>query len=269
MPRDAEEGDGLEALGAGETDTADPRYELVQQLLAYKRFKDAAHALDRRRELFAARFPRRPARIEPRPEQQAPPELDLEDISVWDLMEAFNRLMEQVGNPARVDVVQDDTPIELHEADIFDRLQREGPMTLQAMFTGRANVSEMIGLFLATLELLRQRKITATQSEPGGDIELGIRPEDQWMVNDPTVDQGAEAVAPAARERPDPANPDLFDWPDEQTRRRYTRRMELRARGKVIIEDAELDEDLKAIEAEGEGEAEATQSPTDPAGEPA
>ena len=48
----------------------------------------------------------------------------------------------------------------------------------------------------------------------------------------------------------DPADPENFDWPDEQQRRRYARRMERRARGEVIDEDAEFEEDVKAIEAE-------------------
>ncbi len=242
---DAPEGDaeGADALGTATTgDGGDPRYELVRQLLAYKRFKDAAAALDRRRETFLSRFPRHPARLPDEPiDENAKPDIDLEDVSVWDLMEAFSKLMEQVGGPARIDLVSDDTPIQLHEADIADRLQREGPMTLQQMFSGR-KLQEMIGLFIATLELIRQRRIKATQ-ENDGPIQLELRDE-------------AERLAIEAQEnnaRPpmkyDPAVADHFDWPDDDTRKRYTRRMERRARGEFIEEDAEIEADIQALEA--------------------
>ena len=127
----------------------DPRYELVQQLLAYKRFKDAAHVLERQRNAFAGRWPRQPAgRGGPREER----ELDLSDASVWDLLEIFSDLMDQVGGPRSVAVIHDDTPIELYETDLVDRLERDGPITLQAAMKGRP-VAEMVGLLLALLEL--------------------------------------------------------------------------------------------------------------------
>jgi segregation and condensation protein A len=238
------EGDdaALAAAAAGvEGDGGYPRLELVRQLLAYKRFKDAASALESRRELFAGRFPRHPAAHEESRDAAAPPEIDLDDVSLWDLLEAFTRLMEQVGGPPHIDLKYDDTPIELHEADILDRLQRDGPMTLQAMFAGR-NLGEMIGLFLATLELLRHGKIKAAQEAIGGEICLELRPESEWASTEeldrrPTI-------------KYDPQNPDHFDWPDDETRRRYARRIERRLRGEKIEEDEQFAEDVAAIEAQ-------------------
>lgn len=219
----------------------DPRFELVQQLLAYKRFKDAATALERRRELFASRFPRAPGAPESQRDDNAPPELDLDDLSLWDLMEAFTRLMEQVGGPPHIDLKYDDTPIGLHEADILDRLQREGPMTLQAMFAGR-RLGEMIGLFLATLELLRHGKVRATQDSIGGEIRLELRPEADWV--------SLEELDRRPVIKYDPENPEHFDWPDEDTQRRYARRIERRQRGEKIEEDEEFAQDVAAIDAE-------------------
>ncbi|MDH3583902.1 MAG: segregation/condensation protein A, partial [Phycisphaerae bacterium] len=226
---------------AGTDDPADPRYELVQQLLAYKRFKDAATALDRRRADFAARFPRRPAALAADPADAAPPELDLEDVSVWDLLEAFNALMEQVGEGGAMhEVVDDDTPIQLHEADIVDRLQREGPTSLQRMFIGRRSVGEMVGLFLALLELLRQRRVRAVQDRLLGEICLEL------LADSETADDDAPAATGAADL--DPADPDRFDWPDENARQRYARRIDRRRRGQSVREDEEMEADLKALE---------------------
>ena len=94
-----------------------------------------------------------------------------------DLCEAFTRVLDSVGGKRGPhEVTYDDTPISLHAEDIADRLQREGPMTLQQVFIGRRNRSELIGLFLATLELVRQRKVRVKQGEPGGEIGLELRP---------------------------------------------------------------------------------------------
>ena len=46
---------------------ADPRFELVQQLLEYKRFKDAGAALEARQREHDLRFPRWPAKLDDEP----------------------------------------------------------------------------------------------------------------------------------------------------------------------------------------------------------
>ena len=170
---------------------ADPRYELVKQLLAYKEFKDAAGDLRRRAQTEATRFPR----AVPRREGRAP--LDIEDLDLFGLIDAFNAIMASVGHSAYGhEVVYDDTPISLHQADILDRLARDAAeakegaggaagggkgLTLQELFLGRTNKSEMIGLFLATLELIRQKKIAVEQSETLGDIRLRLREDEEQI----------------------------------------------------------------------------------------
>ncbi len=95
----------------------DPRYELVKQLLAYKEFKDAATDLRRRAATEADRFPR----SVPRPVGRAP--LAIEDLDLFRLIDSFNAIMSSVGHSAYGhEVLYDDTPISLHQADILDRL---------------------------------------------------------------------------------------------------------------------------------------------------
>src|SRR5690606_17130646 len=128
----------------------------------YKRYKDAAMHLDERREQWQQRFARVPAKQKPpgQEDNAEPIEIDLEDASALDLCEAFARILASIGSgPSGHSVVYDDTPIALHADDIVDRLSRDGAMTLQALFVGRRGRSEMIGLFLATLELVRQKRL--------------------------------------------------------------------------------------------------------------
>ncbi|KPK80736.1 MAG: hypothetical protein AMJ81_11480 [Phycisphaerae bacterium SM23_33] len=192
LPRPEGEAEGEEAF--------DPRAELVRQLLEYKAFKDAADQLRLAAAEQSLRFPRRPA------EQAAEKEAkDLEEIQLWDLVEAFNSLMTAIGRSVReAEIIYDDTPIELHAADIVDRLRREGDMTFRQIFTGRTSRTELVGLFLALLELALRRTVFLEQQQASGEIYVFLNP-----TPPPRGDSGDAAPAGAAAEQPDaPAAPD-------------------------------------------------------------
>ena len=233
--------------GATEGDvpaTIDPRYELVQQLLAYKRFKEAAIALEHRQEDWAARFPAQPksASVDPDAAANAQPlELDLEDIHVLDLCEAFGRIIDSIGSTPTHEITYDDTPVSLHAEDIYDRLLRDGAMTLQEIFVGRTTRSEMIGLFLATLELVRNRKVRVTQQRIGGEIRLEAVPESEQGA---LVDVDAEPT-----DWRDPATGEMqYDWPDEEARQRSEHRKQLRAARLAKMRAGEPVDDIDAEE---------------------
>lgn len=221
LPRPpAEEGSGDDASVAQEL--ADPRYELVQKLLEYKRFKDAAMAMEQRAQTHSERFPRYPARLEG--EDDEPPPVDLEEVQVWDLLAAFNKLMSEVGlrRPKYHEVTYDDTPIDLHAADIEDRLRREPRLSLRQLIVGRKNKSEMIGVFLALLELIREKKVLVEQADPLGEIEIVAAPEEHrrkyehaslHLAPEQPSEQPAEQSAEAASDQPSDAadNADQVD----------------------------------------------------------
>jgi segregation and condensation protein A len=256
MPRPQEAQDACDDPASSAA--TDPRYELVQQLLAYKRYKDAAIALEDRYDSWSSRFPVYPvARLKPDgadPDAAEPVELDLEDVHILDLCEAFANILDSIGQKREHEVTYDDTPISLHAEDIFDRLKRDGSMSLQAIFQGRPGRSEMIGLFLAMLELVRQRRVRATQDKIAGEICLEIHP-------DADKADASAAAEPVADWR-DPETGEIeYDWPDEQARRRAERRAKIRAsraaRGEFgRVDDEELDdEDLADDVDAGSGDA--------------
>ncbi|MCG8409547.1 MAG: segregation/condensation protein A [Phycisphaerales bacterium] len=162
-------------------DLADPRLELVRQLLEYKKFKDASFELNRAADIQAQRWPRVPARFKP----EGTGEVDLDDVQIWDLVASFNKIMSAIGaGQVTHDVVFDDTPISLHAADILDRLDREGGSLMFAdIFVGRNKV-EMIGLFLALLELMRQRRVRVTQEVPMDPIRINLLSPEPIEVGD-------------------------------------------------------------------------------------
>lgn len=180
QPKDA---DGEDQARRPKDDPTDPRAELVKQLLEYKKFRDAADALDRRRSDWESRFPAKPAAIDNQSVREALDdlgELELEDLDLTDLVEAFRQIVasvnfERLGEHA---VVSDDTPLEEHAEDIVDRLgdyQRERPgrkMTLRQVMDGRTR-AEMVGLFLALLVLVRDQRVGFKAAD--GEVELDLR----------------------------------------------------------------------------------------------
>lgn len=152
-------------------DADDPRANLIRQLLEYKRFKDAANMLQDAAEERKLRYTR-PDSILSGIKSSEEPELDLDQVSVWTLLEAFDHILRATGHVSGYDHIHDDTPIDLYQIEILHRLQTEGPMTLHAVFEGRENRLVMIGLFLAMLELIRDRLIWAEQPESRGPIYL-------------------------------------------------------------------------------------------------
>lgn len=169
-----------------EEEFEDPRLELVRQLLEYKKFKDAADHLKHAAEEQAQRFPRHPAKIETEGD-----DVEIDSLQMWDLVEAFREVMAKTGRLAPHEVQYDDTPIALHAADMVDRLQREGgSLAFADIFEGRTR-SECIGLFLALLELVRQRRVRAEQDEPHGPIFI-------HLTNAEPIEEGDDAFAPIA-----------------------------------------------------------------------
>jgi segregation and condensation protein A len=180
----------------GDTDgptapVADPRAELVRQLLAYKKYRDAATALEHRANEWRSRFGVGRAGIENSAIQAAiesAPEMDIHDLELIDLFEAFQRIAESVNfeRLGEHQVQYDDTPIELHAEDIVDRLKRDAvavesgkaELPFIGLFNGRTR-SEMVGLFLAMLELCRRlpaKTLSAVADALGSEVlaEVGV-----------------------------------------------------------------------------------------------
>jgi len=106
--------------------------------------------------------------------------------------------MASIGQqPTEHQIIYDETPLELHATDILDRLAREGTMPFAEVFRGRQTRTEIVGLFLALLELIRQRKILVGQERNFGEIHMALNPEPPRENEDPNR---ADVQAPSAPE---------------------------------------------------------------------
>lgn len=201
--------------GSGRDAAGDPRAELVRQLLEYKRYRDATTRLDELKHEWEQRFPSAPHAVivpaAPASEDDSAVDdtpLELDDVSLVDLVEAFGRIIETVdfSRVGEHRVVLDETPVEEHADAIVANLAAlrtdweaavatganpatlaaipgvvEGKLTFVSVFAGK-NRAEMIGLFLAMLELVKQRRIAfshAPAPAAGGTGELLLSLVDQ------------------------------------------------------------------------------------------
>ncbi len=152
-----------------EEEEADPRQELVRQLMEYKQFKDAATLLEARAERQLCRLPRHPVETPATPD---PAQQPLRAVELWDLVSAFGRLMRETLALQPQQIVMDETPIHVHQARILQMLDSEPRLAFAAVFTPPRTRGRLVGLFLAVLELIKTRRLAAQQDEVFGDIWL-------------------------------------------------------------------------------------------------
>ncbi len=176
-PRESEQGDDDPAPAVLD-EPSDPRFELIRQLLDYQRYRIVSETLENRRQAFERQFPAQPYHADDVPSAETPPPLELADAHVFDLYESYERIIcsidfDRLGDH-RVQI--DDTPAALYQADMLDRLGRAdgGRLTLQETFQGCAK-TQRLGLFLATLELVRLRRIDVRQQDLLAEIMIELR----------------------------------------------------------------------------------------------
>jgi segregation and condensation protein A len=186
----------------GSDDISDPRTELIRQLLEYKKFKDAANMLDAVADERLERFGRPDSIIE-QFKPDAEQEVDLEQVTIWDLLEAFDSVCKAIGNPPDISQIKDDTPIDLYQIDILHRLQTEGPLIFQRIFESCIKTAHgdarsvrivLVGHFLAILELIREKLICIEQPTPS---TIYLRP----LIEEPAEQAVRNAIFATEAER--------------------------------------------------------------------
>jgi segregation and condensation protein A len=152
----------------GEEDGEDPRWELIRQLVAYKKFKDAAAQL----QVLEARqedvFPRLPGTLEFDTDAAA-----RQPASIFDLVNAVNVVLKRFAQqPDRRDIFEDKWSVSEKLEHLLKSLTERARIRFSELFEGVTSRSEVVVTFLALLELIRLKQITALQNEPFGEIEI-------------------------------------------------------------------------------------------------
>lgn len=158
LPRGGEETEEIE----------DPRDDLVQRLLEYKKFKDAASMLEEQSVDWQQRYARVSNDLPPRRVELS--EQPIQEVETWDLVSAFGRIMRDQHAVQPSNIVYDDTPIHVYMGRIHQRLLEQQRVAFSEMFNPGMHKSAMIGVFLAILELVRHHNARTEQSEMHGEI---------------------------------------------------------------------------------------------------
>ena len=158
---------------AVEEEFEDPRQELVEQLLEYKKFCDAASQLEERSRTWQLRIPRLANDLPSRSRNLG--EERIREVELWDLVNAFSRIIRDHAPKKSLVMADDETPISTHMNRIHERLKVEERIAFRRLFTPGQHKSTMIGIFQATLELVRHEYAYVYQDILFGEIELAIR----------------------------------------------------------------------------------------------
>jgi segregation and condensation protein A len=174
----------------GEEDGDDPRWELIRQLVEYKKFKDAAAqlaVLEARQEDV---FPRSPGKIEFEAEAPAHSE-----ASIFDLLNAVTSVLQRFNRPSdQRDIFEDKWSVSEKIDHLMRVISEQSFLKFSNLFAGATSRSEVVVTFLALLELIRLKQLVAVQGEAFGDIEIR-RP----VAVTQAVDDPGAAPAPAER----------------------------------------------------------------------
>jgi len=174
----------------GEEEGEDPRWELIRQLVEYKKFKDAAaqlQALEARQEDV---FPRTPGKLEF--EADSPTRAE---ASIFDLVNAVNVVLKRIGQRGDQRDIFEDRWTVSEKIELLMRVVGErASARFSDLFEGVTSRSEVVVTFLALLELIRLKQVAAIQREPFGEIEIcRVTP----APSAPAPAAGAESKPPA------------------------------------------------------------------------
>jgi len=149
----------------------DPRAELMQQLIDYKRFRDAAEMLD---SIAGER-----SHVVPRQFEQDIEVLDgdeigslLRDVTLYDLARVFKEAMENRPVMSQFELNREPIKLEQQKEFLFKYFDGDGRLKFSTLLINLKTRLEIIVTFLAILDLVREGTCTLQQNDVFDDIEL-------------------------------------------------------------------------------------------------
>jgi segregation and condensation protein A len=185
------------AVEEGEDEGEDPRWELIRQLVEYKKFKDAAaqlQSLELRQEETFARVPGL-VKFEPAEDSHRP------QASLFDLINAVNAVLQRLaggeGEEAR-EIYEDQWTVSEKIEHLLKQVTEKPLLRFSDLFAAARSRTEVVVTFLALLELIRLRQLAAVQNETFGEIEITRVPATAVPPIPPPIEAppSAESAAP-------------------------------------------------------------------------
>ncbi len=161
-----------------ELDENDPRYELVQKLLEYKRYKEMAEKMadldDEMKKKYTRGFLE-----EDEVEKQASGEA-LTDVTLFDLISAFQNVLQEIKRNNVIHHVEKvQFTIEQQAEFVLDRLQKRGRSSFSELCSVLKSREALVVTFLAVLEMIKEQQINLFIESKPTDFYLDLKPVDE------------------------------------------------------------------------------------------
>jgi segregation and condensation protein A len=196
---------------SADEDPLDPRWELVHQLLQYKKFKEAAAKLDELAAFQRDLLPRQVLEVAVTESER--PLKPVDRIELWN---AFNLVLRRLAEKLVVGEIKgEEVTVSDKMEELLRLIQTRRAFLFTELFDGRpVTVRVLVATFIAVLELTRLSKLRVRQDEAYADIHVEA-------VDDPAELPGllappAPELVPAAQASADVEMP-LETPPEEST----------------------------------------------------
>ncbi len=148
----------------------DPRAELMEHLLEYQRYKEAAHQLKDRELLEKDIF----TRIQSEEQSlQVDKDTAVIEVNLFDLVDALRKVIERKDLAGDfMEVTVEKISVKDKMVAILEKLKENQQITFQSLFDEVTTKYEIIVAFLSILELMRLRAVKVFQVHPYGEIRV-------------------------------------------------------------------------------------------------
>jgi segregation and condensation protein A len=150
-----------------EEDEEDPRLELVRPLAEYLQIKSVAEELGNRNMLGDKIFTRHT-----NPKEFLNDDQDLVQIGLFELIDAFQRILQKVSKDHTVDLSAETVSVKERMNAIIAVLEEKGSIAFLEMFPVQPQTRDIVVSFLALLELMKMNLVRAVQNAQNGTIRL-------------------------------------------------------------------------------------------------
>lgn len=151
-----------------EIEEEDPRMELVEKLIAYRKYRDVASRLEALEAYRANWFTRN---VKPKIEE-VPDEEEYIEVSLFDLAQAFKGVARFIGDKATHAVETENFSVDEKIEHLQALLERQDSIGWAEIFLKCRSRLELICSFLAILELCKMGLVRAHQHALFGNIRL-------------------------------------------------------------------------------------------------
>lgn len=157
----------------------DPRAELVERLLEYRRFKEAAQWLENQNLLGRDTFARSLLIMDIEAGDKGDDSIAVEDVSIIELLEAFRGVLARSSKEEAFEISITRLSIADRIQEILDILNKNASIEFLSFFTPSSDRPLLVLTFLAILELVKLSMIKAYQTKPFGKILLRLKEENE------------------------------------------------------------------------------------------